>query len=411
MKLNNNVFTLRNQEADSEQKIDEQIIRNDQSLSEWGWEKASKLNGTMVGLKVCLQQIFQDYKKKMRQSEAEQEKAKTPLKVKVKEREGDILIYEAKLKKLKEELIPGLRSKISEHQSKIIDFKENPEEIIGEKTTKLGLYIGTTILIFITIYLFVFYSSASYSAFFKEFEASQITVANSIFDAQALAKAFNDGVFTGVLILTLPFLFLGLGYIIDEFRSRKDKLKAFKIGLIIFVTFIFDVILAYRIDQAIYDGRRLNSFNPEQFPEFTLSYALTSVEFWLIIFAGFVAYLIWGLVFSFVMEAYEKTDQIHTAVKAEREKIRNLQGEVTDKESEVGKLEYLIGENKREIEKLNESINHSDFIDYKELENRVMQFFDGWLEWMNANKKRETHLHEAHQIVEIFVTNNIKISK
>ena len=67
------------------------------------------------------------------------------------------------------------------------------------------------------------------------------------------------------------------------------------------VTFLFDAILAYLIDEKIYNlNKRFED------PEFSLGYAIQDPSFWVIIFAGFVSYIIWGLVFDFVMkeEAY-----------------------------------------------------------------------------------------------------------
>ena len=45
-------------------------------------------------------------------------------------------------------------------------------------------------------------------------------------------------------------------------------------------------------------------------PEYTISMAFQSVNFWMIIFAGFIVYLIWGFVFDFIMESHSKMDKI-----------------------------------------------------------------------------------------------------
>lgn len=404
--MTKNIFSLRKSE-NIENEVQTESIDSSMPINEWGWTKAKSMNGSITGLKVCLQQIFQDYRRKVRNDKAEQEKAKQPYLVKLQERKGDIEIYQNRLEKINKEELPELNDKIAGLQEDIINIKSNPEDITGVKRSNVGFYIGLTILAFITIYLFVFYSSASYSAFFKEFEPSSAGVVSAIFDAQALSKAFSGGVFQGILILTLPFLFLGLGYIIDEINNRKDKLKVAKIGAIIAVTFIFDAILAYVIEQKIYDLQQQGSFN--EMPDFTISYAVTSVEFWLIIFAGFVAYIIWGLIFSFVMEAYENMDKVLVAIRAKKQEIEQVMGKIENKKEEKSKLDYKIGENKREIEKLNEILNQTDFVDYKQLENRLVQFFDGWLEWMNANKEKEPKLVEAHEVVKIFISNNLRV--
>ncbi|MEX2363782.1 MAG: hypothetical protein WD597_09165, partial [Balneolaceae bacterium] len=375
------------------------------TLDQWGWDRANVLRGNDVGLKVCLQQIFQDYKKRVRQDKEGQEKAKEPIKVKLQERLGNIETYKNRLKKVKEDEIPFHETTINTLKEEIREIKRNPEDVMGDKGGKVAYYIGLVILIFITVYLFVFYSSASFSAFFKEF-TSQAGVAASIFDPQALTNALSDGFFELVLITTIPFLFLGLGYLIDQFKNQAGFTKFIKIGALIFVTFIFDAILAYEITEKI---ERLNA--EASFTEtfnYSIAAASQSVSFWLIIFAGFVAYLIWGLVFSFVMEAYEKLDLVHSAVKIKKDEIFDQKQKISLLEVEKKKMEYLIDDNQTEVEKLRQILSQTHFIDYKEIENRLMQFLNGWLEWMNGNRKDENQQKSAHGIVEVFIQNNIK---
>lgn len=408
MALNNNIFSLR--KSDEEEKNTNSKISSSGniSLSQWGWDKASALKGNEVGLKVCLQQIYQDHKQKVRSDETTQEKAKAPLRVKLQERLGKIETFKNRVTKIKELELPEKKAKISTLNERIRDIQKHPEDIIGSKSGKAAYYIGLTILIFLTIYLFVFYSSASFSAFFKDFTPNSLGIADSIFDPQALSSALNDGFFELVLILTIPFVFLGLGFLIDQFKNQKSLWKVPKVALLILVTFIFDAILAFEITEKIYSLNAQASF--QNSPDYTLSYAFNSVSFWLIIFAGFVAYIIWGLVFSFVMEAYENLDKVHMAIKTKKSEIKEINSQVNVLEEEQRKLEYLIGENQTEIEKLRESLEQAHFIDYKELENRIMQFLNGWLEWMSANRKNKDEQENIHDIVETFIDNNIKVA-
>ncbi|MGB0177370.1 MAG: ABC transporter permease, partial [Owenweeksia sp.] len=174
---------------------------------------------------------------------------------------------------------------------------------------KAQFYIGLFVLLPITAYLIVFYMSASYSAFFKEFSTDELTAA--IFDAQTYSKALNEGVMELIFVCTIPFAFMGLGYLIHMFQKNKATLKI--IGLFL-ITFLFDAILAYQIEMKVYDfNRTLNS------PDFNIQYAFQSVAFWGIIFAGFVVYIIWGLVFDFIMKEYDNLDRVQQYVKKLKE--------------------------------------------------------------------------------------------
>ncbi len=75
------------------------------------------------------------------------------------------------------------KEKIPTLKNEILHIKENPSTIMKDKVSKVGFYIGLFILLALTIYLFIFYSSASYSGFFKDFtEDLGNGVASAIFD-------------------------------------------------------------------------------------------------------------------------------------------------------------------------------------------------------------------------------------
>nr|BFF40777.1 hypothetical protein BACY1_25820 [Tenacibaculum mesophilum] len=118
---------------------------------------------------------------------------------------------------------------------------------------------------------------------------------------------------------------MGLGYLIHMFQKHKNWLSYVKIGALFIITFIFDAILAYQIEMKIYDYNK----TPDS-PEFDLSIAFSKVEFWGIIFAGFVVYIIWGLVFDFIMKEYENIDKIKAFIRSKRETIVNLQKSIAE---------------------------------------------------------------------------------
>ncbi len=144
-------------------------------------------------------------------------------------------------------------------------------------------------------------------------------------------KAFEKGPLDLIFVSTIPFAFMGLGYLIHMFQKDK-KTGKYKIATLLIVTFIFDLILAFEIETKIYDfNKTLES------PEFNLQMALQRVEFWGIIFAGFVVYIIWGLVFDFIMKEYDNFDKINAFIKKLKEDKEN-------NEIEIKKLTKLINE-------------------------------------------------------------------
>jgi len=378
-----------------EPKKDEKI-----NYQDYGLHQAYLLGGSPAGLKVSLQKVYFDFKEKVKLNVEQQEDLKRPARIKLEEHKGNIERWENKIKNTKEEVIPRLKQRIESLKEEKAQIQKNPKEIIGDATGRPSFFIGSVILLFLTVYLFVFYSSASYSAFFKLFSLNEIGVANSIFDAQAISKALKDGITELMLILTIPFVFLGLGYLIHKIQEEKGYKKFLKIGVLIVVTFIFDGILAYEITEKIYNIKRENSFG--DMPEFSVSLAVTSVNFWLIIFAGFIVYLIWGFVFDFVLDAFGKLDKVKLALKEKDRQIQDADKQILELSSEVDKMNHDIGDSKTQIKKLNETIN--SVIIPREFEQDAFSFMTGWLTWMKGNGKSHTELDSAESIVQEFVS-------
>tara|TARA_R110000765_G_scaffold295818_3_gene390975 strand:- start:6648 stop:7910 length:1263 start_codon:yes stop_codon:yes gene_type:complete len=332
-----NIFSIKKSAPQEiEKTIEEDVKKIKLSFFESGYGSSKQASGNHIIFKACLQDVYMDYKGKCREDEKLQKELKEPY---VQERGK----YEIELKKRKtvkgiiEEGIANLEEKIRTFKNEIADVKHNPEKYVedADKKPKAQFYIGLFVLIPITFYLLVFYISASYSAFFKKFDTEQLT--NAIFDANALTKAINDGWQEGIFVATIPFAFMGLGYLIHMFQKHKNWLSYVKIATLFVVTFIFDAILAYQIEKKIYDiEKTLNS------SEFNVQIAFTKAEFWGIIFAGFVVYIIWGLVFDFIMKEYDNFDKIKTFIKSKREEIKNYEQEITEQTEKLGPIKEEI---------------------------------------------------------------------
>ncbi|GAA0538902.1 G protein-coupled receptor family protein [Chitinophaga japonensis] len=395
LKITKGLFALNETPpAPPEQKVTEKINHQD-----YGHYQAYLLGGSLPGLRVCLQKLYFNFKERIKDDLDKQEELKKPVRITLEEHKGHIDRWTNKIRKLKEEDMPAIKQRMATLQEEKAHIRKNPQEVIGDHAGKPSFYIGMIILIFLTLYLFVFYSSASYSAFFKTFSLNEIGVANSIFDAQAITKAIRDGVMELVLILTIPFVFLGLGYLIHKMQEEAGYAKYIKIAVLVLVTFIFDAILAYEITEKIYNIKKDNSFG--DLPEYSVSMALSSVNFWLIIFSGFIVYLIWGFVFDFVLESFGKLDQVKVALKEKDRQIAECLQQLNELNGDIDRMTHLIDESKTKIKKLNETL--SCVIIPREFEQEVFGFMAGWLAWMKGSGKTHADLESAEGIVHEFV--------
>lgn len=326
---------------------DETTIKNDNeeksTYYDSGYNSAKMANGSSTIFKSCLDDIYQKFKDRCSEDVKEQQKLNAPY-VEEKEKQKSALKSRETLKSLKEDAIEEIKNDIKKIDDDIANVKHEPDKygVDVKSKPKAQFFIGLSILLPITLYLLVFYISASYSAFFKDFETGSLVAA--IFDANAFGKAINDGLMEAIFVCTIPFAFMGLGYLVHMFQ-RDKKAGLFKIALLFIVTFIFDAILAYQIEHKVYDFNRTLDANP-----FNLRVALESVNFWGIIFAGFVVYIIWGLVFDFIMKEYENIDKINVFIKKLKDEKSNLL-------KQKDELESCINDLAQEITNINNKIN------------------------------------------------------
>lgn len=366
------IFSLKKSVPQEIEKPKEEDVKKIKlTFFESGYGSSKQAEGNHMIFKACLQDVYMDYKGKCREDEKLQTELKEPY---VQEKSN----YEIELKKRKtvkgiiEESITLLERKISTFMNEIADVKHNPEKYVedADKKPKAQFYLGLIVLIPITFYLLVFYISASYSAFFKVFDTEQLT--NAIFDANALSKAIADGWLEAVFVATIPFAFMGLGYLIHMFQKHKNWLSYVKIATLFIVTFIFDAILAYQIEKKIYDiEKNLNS------ADFNVQIAFTKAEFWGIIFAGFVVYIIWGLVFDFIMKEYDNFDKIKTFIRLKREEIKNCEQEIVLQTEKLNPIKEEISEIEGKISDLQRTIDGFVFSNKQYLTYHA-EYVKGW---------------------------------
>ncbi len=346
---------------------------------EAGFKDSTDSLGDETALKVSLDAIYAKFQNEEKEDKAKQEGLKEPYRIEKKEIETSIKTTTVGLDNNKEKN-EAREKKIEVLKNEIADIPNNPKKygIDIEKGSSIKFWIGLFLTVPIVIYLFVFYISASYSTFFKQFELGQGTF-DSIFDSQAFVKAWEHGALAGMFVTFIPFLFLGLGFLIHMFGENKNIVNYLKITALFIVTFVFDSILAYQIEYKLYElTKTLES------PPFDINIAFQEVGFWGIIFAGFVAYIIFGLVFDFVMKEHKERDKIKMAINERNSKIKIEEEAIEKIEDEIQKLKEGIAKYEGRIEELNDIIN-SIIIPVKEYKLYASQYMQGWIESIQQN--------------------------
>ncbi len=383
------LFTLKKTEPKFQTLEDQEQNREQIRITyfQTGYGASKIASGNPITLGVGLHNLYNSFEDQCRKQLQEQQRLKQPYieeqercRTDLKKSNTAITIYQ--------EEETEINSRIEAKKFEVIDVKQNPDTygIEADKRPKAQFYIGLLLLLPITIYLFVFYISASYSAFFKDFSSDSLSAA--IFDGNAFDKAIVDGPLEAIFVGTLPFVFMGLGYLIHMFQKNRTKLSFLKIGALFILTFVFDIILAYLIESKIF------LYNALLGEEFSPEIALMSVNFWGIIFAGFVVYIIWGLVFDFVMREYENVDKIRAHIRSVKGKLQNLYQRKTELLHTMNTVKQEITSIQGKISELQSKIDGFIF-PVKEYLHYHYQYKEGWYHAIQAelalphNKKDE----------------------
>jgi len=364
-----------------------------------GTRDAGLCIGSPQALLPKLQAVYMQLSRYIQQDEMKQNERKSKIKQEISGLGANVSNIETKIKSEQEKLNHE-ETKIDKILKEIDNIKENPMLISGDSFAKASFWIGLVIILFLTIYLFVFYSSASYSAFFKNFSSNDTNVAQAIFDAQAMSKAWADGFTELIFIMAIPAVFLGLGFLIHKFSEEKGFIKYLKITGLIIVTFIFDFIIAYEIVEKIYNIKKEGSF--EIMPDMTISMAIQQVNFWLIIFAGFVVYIIWGLVFDFTMKEYQKLDKVRYTIKNKEQKLSEYKTECKQIKEVLSSLQNEKSSIQGEIDKL--KIQMESYVLYfNDVREGINNYFTGWVGYLKSTATSQTLIDECNQIKDKFL--------
>ena len=358
---------------------------------ESGYRDSSRNNGNHTALSICLDAIYSKFQNEEKELAEKQNKLKEPYINEQKNKETEIKGLTVSLDNKEEQIkevqqnIESVQNKIETLKFEINDIPRNPEtyHINASKGASTKFWIGLLLLIPISLYLFAFYISTSFSAFFKTFDPN-VNIMQSVLDAQAFNKAWEEGPLEGAFVTFIPFVFLGLGYLIHMFSENKNWINYIKIFMLFLVTFAFDAILAYEIESKLYELNKTFDSAP-----FDLSIAFTKNQFWGIIFAGFVVYIIWGLVFDFIMKEHKEKDKIkHEQIKKQKDilvhqgRISGFEKQLEEIKNGITSIKELVIKARGRIEEL-QNIVDGVIIPTKEYKSYASEYVQGWITFIN----------------------------
>ncbi len=254
-----------------------------------------------------------------------------------------------------------------------------------------------------TLYLFIFYSSAFYSAFFKNFLAEGVDdISEAIFDAQAVPKSWVAGMGQFLFVLSAPIIFLGLGFALHYISKDKGIAAVAKVIGLVVITFIFDCILSYSIAKKMYDILTLTSL--ESLPPYSIETAVTDSHVWAVIFLGFVVYIIWGIVFSMTMNAYENLKSNKSQIEALRHKCSIEKEKISVLKVQLSATADGINRDKQKLQQTQNDLLLNATIDYNVIKVALNDFYAGWNSLLQGLGKNDNEIKDNQAVFDSTLT-------
>ncbi len=387
--------------------VQEQQVQNnlenkqeEETYVQYGTRVCAMVTASPHSLAPHLQKVYNHIYRSQCEDQELQDKAKKEIQTEIDAKKAIIEKTKIDINKSENNISDKQRDKEDLEREKI-DIKSRKEQV--NKEQRLKLIIGLIIIIPLTFYLFLFYSSTFYSAFFGDASSSG-DLMGKLFDGRALVKAMEDGLMEFFFVLCGPIIFLALGFCLHFFSVEKGVTKWFKMVGLVFVTLAFDCILAYKIGEQMHTVGIIVG----QYPVgevYTIDMAVHDINSWAVIFCGFIVYIIWGLVFAMCMRAYNNMDLNQTNLKSIEQKIEDIKNLIAIEKSNIVKLKQEIVDNETIIQKLEKKMTDRIFFDKNAIKAEMTNFFAGWVNMMKILNKSVDDLNTANTIYEAELKN------
>lgn len=176
------------------------------------------------------------------------------------------------------------------------------------KITLLKFIVGVIILIPTTYYLLWFYIFTFYKAFFLGYDWLSSLFSPSIGDM--LKMALETSLTELFCILCVPFSIMFLGIYIHFFTKQKSWKRYLKIITILCIVFLYDSICAYMIGKHMYEMDIIIGIADIN-TNYGFAEAFSNINVWVTIFVGFIAFVIWSIIFNAIISTYNSLSNTH----------------------------------------------------------------------------------------------------
>lgn len=264
---------------------------------------------------------------------------------------------------------------IDEHRDELLNIREirakDNEKLKAESFSPLKFSINLFLLLTLSVYLFFFYISAAYKALYVDFEAIAESIASGVGVGSIMPGAYelSEAIQYNYLLFLVPFVFYAFGWAFHIILDLKSRSKYVFLSSLIVVTFIVDFLLALIIHNNTESAKELMGLTTVHWSE--------SSTFYIILFLGFLVYVIWSILLDSLLREWDKrnvTSNIKKIIKHHRDDIKVLQAKRTD----LTAIKNQIADYRDDV----------SIVMVGNLKKYIDQFSSGWISYLSpANMK------------------------
>jgi uncharacterized protein YneF (UPF0154 family) len=385
------------------------------TYNQYGFRSAEKSQSNPDAIQGYLDKVFERFLEEQKLDEQGLKDRISRLKAEIQQEKSKKNESNADLfstKRLKDEK----EKEIEELELEKIEIR-NGEGETGETTPFI---IAAFITLLLTLYLFVFYSSSGYSAFYGIKSGSLGFINPNVF-----SDAINKGPGVISMIILFPVIFLALGFLIhDSLETNKKRLADKKsptysrIIVLLLITLIADAFIGYKISQGVHS----NEFNAGLTNDtWQFSRIYSDINFYLVLVLGFVVYVIWGFLLHYVLShSYLKTtsEKIKLLLENLNNRISEKRKDLSDIVSKIHKINSdIINFDSQIIEKEEDLIGFMNGVipvNVASLRGSVGEFMGGWQTYTNGalnSKEALNRNNDAIRLQATWITNKVQSLK
>ena len=338
------------------------------NLYDFGYEKSGNVKGDPDVYAAYLDRIINgDLVEESYEGFTEEEK---------RERLKEIKELEKKQKEVEEDNsktekeIAGKGKEIDKYRKDLLNLREvnadDIEKLKDESFSQLKFSINLFILIMLSVYLFFFYVSAAYKALYVDFEGIADSIAQGEGTGSIMPGPYELGeaIRYNYMLFLVPFVFYAFGWAFHILLDLKSKIKFLFLSMLIAVTFTVDFLLALIIHNNTESAKELMGMS-------TVHWAQSST-FYIILFLGFLVYVIWSILLDSLMREWNKkhiTGNIKKIIKHLKNDIKILSAKLSD----VSSIKNQITDYREDIRT----------VMYGNLKRYIDQFSSGWISYLS----------------------------